>query len=253
MDVTIDWAFADARVPGRPVSTIAGSGIVGATRDSGLTFTNFEVRRSDVDLRTVRRLAPAVIIEGRLAAAGTLDGPLKNVTFRGTARQQDGDRPPSTATGTVHLDTRPGLARRSRPTSSSTRSRSTGIRRAFPTLKTKGELRGRFQSEGTLSRLAVDADLTGDLGDVQAAGIRHRCCRRAGAPTGCCSGSRGSISPPSPAATLPTSLAGELRATGSIDTAARARGHASSWRSPGAASASGPSTASSAGAACTTA
>ena len=33
-------------------------------RDSGLTFTNFEVRRSDIDLRTVRRLAPAVILAG---------------------------------------------------------------------------------------------------------------------------------------------------------------------------------------------
>ena len=125
MDVTIDWAFADARVPGRPVIADRGRRHRrGSTRDSGLTFTNFVVRRSDVDLRTVRRLAPAVILEGRLAAAGTLDGPLTNVTFRGTARQQDGDRPASTADGTRPPRHPRATRSRSRPTSSSSRSRS---------------------------------------------------------------------------------------------------------------------------------
>ena len=50
----------DAAVPGNPLTTIAGEGGVGAARDSGLTFTNFGVRQSDIDLRTVRRIAPAV-------------------------------------------------------------------------------------------------------------------------------------------------------------------------------------------------
>ena len=31
-----------------------------------------------------------------------------------------------------------------------------GIRRAFPSLRSRGEVRGRFRSEGTLGRLAVD-------------------------------------------------------------------------------------------------
>ncbi|HEU5042089.1 MAG TPA: hypothetical protein VFT84_14770, partial [Gemmatimonadales bacterium] len=54
MDVRLDWAFADERVPGEPVTTILGEGRVGATRDSGLTFTGFSLERSDIDLRTVR-------------------------------------------------------------------------------------------------------------------------------------------------------------------------------------------------------
>ena len=171
---TIDWAFADARVPGQPVSHDRGRrASSGSTRDSGLTFTNFVVRRSDVDLRTVRRLAPAVILEGRLAAAGTLDGPLTNVTFRGTARQQDGDRPPSTATGTV-LSRHPVRLARARDRR---RLRSALVRRDPARLPHAQDHRascaGRFRSEGTLSRLAVDADLTGDLGDVQRRGIHH--------------------------------------------------------------------------------
>jgi hypothetical protein len=216
MDVTIDWAFGDARVPGRPVSRIAGNGVVGSVRDSGLTFTNFEVQRSDVDLHTVRLLAPAVILEGRLAAAGTLDGRLRNVTFRGTARHRDGDRPVSVAEGTVHLDTRSdslvlGTDVVFDPLSFE------GIRRAFPSLKTKGDLHGRFRSEGKLSRLAVDADLSGDLGDLRAVGfvtvrppnwgadsLRLRFSRLDLATLG--------------GGKLPTSLAGELKATGSIDT-----------------------------------
>ena len=170
LDVRLDWAFADARVPGNPVSTIAGAGGVGARGEQGLVFTGFEVRSSDVDLRTVRLLAPAVILQGRLGATGRLDGPLRDVTFEGTARHQDEGRPASVATGLVHLDTRfdtLGLVTDVvlDPLSFE------GIRRAFPTLETRGEVRGRFRSSGTLARLEVSADLTGEIGSVRADGL----------------------------------------------------------------------------------
>ncbi|HYC32027.1 MAG TPA: hypothetical protein VEB59_07025, partial [Gemmatimonadales bacterium] len=61
MSVRLDWAFADERVPGHPVSLLAGAGGVGARADSGLTFSGFVLDRSDLDLRTVRLVAPAVI------------------------------------------------------------------------------------------------------------------------------------------------------------------------------------------------
>ncbi len=216
MQVRIDWAFADARVPGRPVTTLAGEGGVGARADSGLTFTGFNLRSSDVDLRTVRLVAPAVILEGRLEASGTLDGPLRNVTFRGTARHQDGDRPPSTAVGLLHLDTRRDTLALATDVEFQPLSFE-GIRRAFPSLESRGELRGRFRGEGTLSRLAVSASLAGELGAVNADGIV-------------------TLDPPHWAAEnlllrfsrldlaaltggdLSTALAGELRVTGSLDT-----------------------------------
>jgi len=216
MDLTLDWAFADARVPGHPVSRIAGDGIAGAIRDSGLTFTNFEVRRSDVDLRTVRLLAPAVILHGRLAATGTLDGRLRNVTFRGSARQQDGDLPPSVASGTVHLDTRFDSLSLSTDVAFDPLAFD-GIRPAFPSLKTKGLLRGRFRGEGRLGHLAVDADLTGDLGNVQAQGFVTVLPPRWGADGLRLRFSRVDLATLS-GGTLPTSLAGELHATGVIDT-----------------------------------
>ncbi|HEX3235391.1 MAG TPA: translocation/assembly module TamB domain-containing protein [Gemmatimonadales bacterium] len=216
MDLTLDWTYTDAELKERPVSTLAGDGIVGATRDSGLTFTDFHLRRSNIDLHTVRRLAPAVILEGRLAAAGTLDGPLRNVTFVGTSRQQDAARPASQATGTVHLDTRfdtLGLATdvTFEPLSFE------GIRRAFPSLRSQGELRGRFQSEGTLSRLQVNTTLTGQIGTVDANGLVTLLPPKWGAERLLLRFSRLDLEALT-GRKLPTALAGELRVTGSIDT-----------------------------------
>jgi hypothetical protein len=216
MDITIDWAFADAKVPGRPVSRIAGNGIVGSTRDSGLTFTNFNVRRSDVDLHTVRRLAPAVILEGRLGATGILDGPLRNVIFRGTATQRDGERPPSTADGTVYLDTRSDSLSMATDVTFDPLSFE-GIRRAFPTLKAQGELRGPFRSQGRLSHLSVDADLRGDLGDVTARGFVTLEPPHWGADDLLLQFTRLDLARLS-GGKLSTSLNGRLHATGSIDT-----------------------------------
>ena len=216
MQVRIDWAFADARVPGQPVTLIAGEGGVGARRDSGLTFTGFAVKSSDVDLRTVRLVAPAVILDGRLNAVGTLDGPLHNVTFRGTARHQDDGRPSSTAIGSLHLDTRRDTVSMLTDVQFEPLSFE-GIRRAFPSLKSRGELRGHFRGEGTLDDLAVDADLTGELGSFTAKGNI-------------------TVEPPHWAAEdlllrfskldlaaltgrdIPTSLTGQLQVTGSLDT-----------------------------------
>jgi translocation and assembly module TamB len=170
LDLSLEWAFRDDSVPGRPLSTIAGEGGVGATRDSGLTFTNFGLRQSDVDLGTVRRIAPAVILPGRLMAVGTLNGPLRNVTFNGSAQHQDMDLPPSQLEGMVHLDTRfktlgLGTDVTLDPLSFE------GIRRAFSSLKTRGEVRGHFRSQGNLERLAVDASLSGQIGTVDARGV----------------------------------------------------------------------------------
>jgi autotransporter translocation and assembly factor TamB len=216
LDVRIDWAFADARVPGNPVSRIAGEGGVGARGDEGLVFSGFEVRSSDVDLRTVRLIAPAVILEGRLEATGTLEGPLRNVTFQGTARHHDGERPPSVAVGLVHLDTRfdtLGLATdvALEPLSFD------GIRRAFPSLKTRGEVRGRFQSAGTLSRLEVNTELSGEIGNLQADGFATLLPPRWGAERLLLRFSRldlGALT----GRDFTSALAGELRVSGSVDT-----------------------------------
>ncbi|MEA2712621.1 MAG: translocation and assembly module TamB [Gemmatimonadales bacterium] len=216
LDLSLEWAFRDASVPENPLSTITGEGGVGASRDSGLIFTNFGVRQSDIDLRTVRRIAPAVILPGRLIAVGSLNGPLRNVTFNGTAQHQDLDRPPSLLEGTVHLDTRfqnLGLATDVTLDPLSFE----GIRRAFPSLKAQGELRGRFQSRGTLADLVVDASLAGQAGTFDAKGTVTVLPPRWGAEDLLLRFSSLNLQALT-GRKLPTSLNGELSLSGKADT-----------------------------------
>jgi translocation and assembly module TamB len=215
LDVGIEWAFRDAAVPGNPLSTIAGDGGVSASRDSGLTFTEFGVRQSDIDLGTVRRLAPAAILQGRLTAVGTLNGPLRNIRFNGTAQHQDMDRPPSQLEGTVHLDTRFDVLGLNTDVVLDPLSFE-GIRRAFPSLESRGELRGTFRSRGNLERLSVDAALTGQIGSVEAHGIATLRPPRWGAENLLLRFSRLDLAALT-GRDLPTSLEGEVLATGIID------------------------------------
>jgi translocation and assembly module TamB len=215
LDLSLEWAFRDANVPGNPLSTIAGDGGIGSLRDSGLVFTAFGLRQSDIDLRTVRRIAPAVILEGRLTAVGTLNGPLRNLTFSGTAQHQDGDLPPSQLEGTVHLDTRFETLGLDTDVTLDPLSFD-GIRRAFPSLKTRGEVRGPFQSRGTLERLAVDASLIGQLGNVEAHGIVTLRPPRWAAEDLLLRFSRLDVAALT-GRRLPSSLEGEVLVTGSVD------------------------------------
>ncbi|HEX6434833.1 MAG TPA: translocation/assembly module TamB domain-containing protein, partial [Gemmatimonadales bacterium] len=212
----LEWAFSDATVPGNPLSTLAGDGGVGATRDSGLTFTNFGLRQSDIDLRTVRRIAPAVIIPGRLTAVGTLNGPLRNVVFNGTAQHQDGDLPPSQLEGTVHLDTRFSVLGLGTDVTLDPLSFE-GLRRAFPSMKTRGEVRGQFRSQGTLERLSVDARLSGQVGTIDARGVATLRPPRWGAEDLLLRFSGVDLAALT-GRSVPSSLNGELSVTGMIDT-----------------------------------
>lgn len=163
-----DWVFDDATVPGGAVNRVAFSGRVRS--GPGLTFEQVAVSSSDLDLRSVRNLAPTVPLLGRLRAVGTVDGSLDNASFTGTVAHQDGTLPPSEVQGYARLDTRSGDAVVSadlvlQPLALD------GIRPAYPTLPTRGELRGRVLLEGSMAALTVDADVTGEIGAVQVEGV----------------------------------------------------------------------------------
>jgi translocation and assembly module TamB len=169
LDVKVDWDYADEEVPGKPVTHVAAQGRVSILPKTGLVFHDLAVSESDVDLGTVRRLAPAIILPGRLQAKGTLNGPLRDVTFVGTAQHQDGDRPISVIDGTVHLDTRRDTLRLGADVALEPLSFE-GIRRAFPAVVSKGDLTGRVRLNGTLAHLAVDGSVSGLIGTVDAKG-----------------------------------------------------------------------------------
>ncbi|HEX2450846.1 MAG TPA: translocation/assembly module TamB domain-containing protein, partial [Gemmatimonadales bacterium] len=168
--VNVGWEFADDSVPGRPVTRIEADGRVALGGDQTMVFRDVVVRESDIDLRTVRRLAPAVILEGRLAGVGRLDGPLRDVWFNGLARHRDGDRPESEIEGTVRLDTQTDTLGLTTDVALQPLSFE-GIRRAFPTLQAKGSLTGRVRLDGTLARLQVDGLVSGEIGTIEAVGV----------------------------------------------------------------------------------
>ena len=169
MTAALDWVFRDAMVPGGAESRVALDGNLKLGGNEGMFFGGARLHETDLDLRTVRLVAPAVILEGRLGLDGTLTGPWKNVVFAGRAEHRDEGRPASHLSGTVRLDTRGTvLALDADVVLDSLHFE--GIRRAFPTLTAKGALGGRVKLSGVLDHLAVDADVRGDIGHVTALG-----------------------------------------------------------------------------------
>ncbi len=169
MDVTFDWRFADARIEGEPESQVALEGRVELGGTQGIVFQQARLPHADLDLRTVKLIAPSVQLDGRLQLAGSLDGPWHDVTFDGTARHQDGSRPASQVRGRARLDTGgPVFAVDANLVLDSLAF--DGIRGTFPSLTADGGLQGPVRLRGSLDRMAVEADVRGAIGRYQVTG-----------------------------------------------------------------------------------
>ena len=169
LSVRLDWAFQDARLPGQPVSLIAGAGRVRLGGADGLTFRGFQLTGSDLWLPTVREVAPPVVLEGRLAATGVLDGPWRAATFTGAAVHRDGERPESRVEGTAFLDLR-GTESLVRADLAFAPLDFEGIRAGFPGLPTRGAVAGRVALEGTTGRMRIVSELDGEIGHLETDG-----------------------------------------------------------------------------------
>lgn len=169
LDVDFDWTFRDAAVAGHPESHLSGTGHLAFGGAEGTLFDSLTLRQSDLALATVRRVAPAVPLEGRLAAAGVLTGPWTDLTFTGTVTHQDGERPVSTAVGLMRIDTRTAATGFAVDVALEPLDFD-GIRQGVPHLTASGTLRGHLALSGTAERMRIDADLAGALGTVQARG-----------------------------------------------------------------------------------
>ena len=169
MAVSLDWIFQDAKVPGGASNHIALDGTLQLGGAEGMLFRNAQLSRTDLDLRTVRVVSPAVILEGRLGLEGTLNGPLKNVVFNGRVEHRDAGLPASRLNGMVRLDTRGAILGLETNVVLDSLVFD-GIRRSFPALKTRGALGGSVKLAGFLDNLAVNALVAGGLGRVEAHG-----------------------------------------------------------------------------------
>jgi hypothetical protein len=169
MAVNLDLGFDDKRIAGGANSKLTADGLLHMGGPEGPVFEDFRISVSDFDLRSIRLVSPAVRLNGRAQLAGTLQGPWKNVVFDGRVEHRDGEGELSAVEGLVRLDTR-GEVLGLETDLTLDPIDFDGIRGSFPGLTIKGEITGTVKSVGDLSRLAIDANVQGDVGAIQAVG-----------------------------------------------------------------------------------
>src|SRR6058998_3116287 len=157
LKIETEWSFRDSLVPGWPESQILGKGEI-SVAGKDLAFQPFAVETGRIDIATVRRLVPGFDLQGELDASGTLTGTLKNVTFSGTLRHHDGDRPASVVRGVVGLDFRTDVLGVFTDVHADSLSLDglTGRVAAFPL---RGTLTGTIRMKGDLTGVETHADL----------------------------------------------------------------------------------------------
>lgn len=164
-----DLVLADALVPGMPRSHFIFKGAIRFGGANGAVFERFRLSDSDIDLETVQRLIPAVVIPGDLRLTGVLDGPWLNARFEGVAEHVPPNNARSRMNGSVRFDARGatlGLALDAAfPVISFD-----GLRTGYPSLTPVGSLTGRVTAFGPITDLDLLADLEGEIGVVHARG-----------------------------------------------------------------------------------
>jgi translocation and assembly module TamB len=174
LNVDYDGRFDDAQVPGGASNAVSVAGHLVFGGPEGTLLDSLEVRSADLDLATVRLQAPSVELAGRLGMVGVLEGPWRNLTFRGTASHRDADRPASRATGRARLDTRDSAATafdvdvRLEPLAFD------GVRGSYPRLAMRGSYNGTIQLEGTTARFRLATTGQGEIGQLAGGGTLTR-------------------------------------------------------------------------------
>jgi translocation and assembly module TamB len=165
-----DWAFRDSLVPRQPVSHVKGQGRVDLKAAAGITFLPFTVEAAALDFGTVSHFVPSSLL-GTLEAQGTLAGPLKNFTFEGTLRHQDGQRPASVVRGRFGANALGDELALNIDAQVDTLSFD-GLQPSFPALRVNGAVSGTARLVGRLDSLDTHVDLSrlGGGGRIRANG-----------------------------------------------------------------------------------
>ena len=170
MELAGDLAFVDAVPEGSPTSNLDFAGGVVFGGPEGAVFRAFTLREALIEMATVRAMVPAIELPGRMRLVGSLNGPWQNVTFQGTAEHVAPNDALSRMTGTVRLDTR-GEVLALGMDAQFDRLSFDGLRTGYPAITTVGGITGRVIANGRLDSLVIDANVTGEIGDVVARGL----------------------------------------------------------------------------------
>ncbi|MBA2292102.1 MAG: translocation/assembly module TamB domain-containing protein [Gemmatimonadales bacterium] len=169
MELGGDLVLADALVSGMPRSRFIFNGAIRFGGANGAVFERFRLTDSDIDLRTVQRLVPAVVIPGDLRLTGVLDGPWLNARFEGVAVHVPPNGARSRMNGSVRFDARGTVLALALDATFPVISFD-GLRTGYPSLTPVGSLAGRVTAFGPITDLDLLADLEGEIGVVHARG-----------------------------------------------------------------------------------
>ena len=169
LDTDVAMWFRDALVAGTPETHLRGRGTMSLGTEGGFGFHGFALDSSDVDLGTVRRVVPAVELQGRLALVGRLDGPWGNTTFDGTAQHHHGDGPTSTARGVARIDHRGDTVGVWAQLDLDSLNFA-GVNASYPSLPERGVFGGRATLSGFADSLGFRIEAEGAPGRVVATG-----------------------------------------------------------------------------------
>ncbi len=165
LDVTADLTYRDSLVNGWPTSTLQGAGVLTVAPPAGVTFQDFEVRESNIDLRTVQRLIPASPLAGFLAAQGVLRGPWQEMEFSGDLRHADAPLPATEARGIIQIDaTGDTLGVWADLAFDSLRL--PGFWSSYPSFHGIGTFAGQVRAEGYLDAIHLVMDIQGPAGRI---------------------------------------------------------------------------------------
>ncbi len=163
-------AYADQLVRGHPVSQLLIGGVVHFGGAPGADFQNFQLDDATIPLATVHQLVPSVILPGDLHLVGRLNGPWRDATFVGTAEHHAPNGAVSRLVGTVRLDSR-GPVLGVTLNADFDQLSFDALRSGYPDLTPRGGLTGHVVTSGDLDHLAVDANVSGEIGTIRAVGV----------------------------------------------------------------------------------
>ena len=164
-----DVVLTDALVPGTPNSRFVFAGVMQFGSKDGAVFERFRLTESIIDLGTVRRLVPSMVLPGTIRLTGQLDGPWLNARFDGRAEHVAPNAARSRMNGSVRFDARQTLLGLALDADFDAISFD-ALRTGYPALKAQGSLVGRVTAIGPLDDINLLADLTGEIGAVRARG-----------------------------------------------------------------------------------
>ncbi len=162
--LTVDLALAE--------SFVLGKGEVSLPLGGTVFVRDFSIDTARVDMKTVRAMNPDMPLVGHVDLRGRMRGSIRDMSFEGRARYQEGDLPPSDVHAVVQLASHSPLHITATLTLDSLRL--SGFQQSFPSMAKAGSIGGLVHLSGPLDTTTMDGAIGGAPGRLNLSGTLVR-------------------------------------------------------------------------------